>query len=106
MAADRFGPKPVLIFGGFIVLSPAVAAEIFGLVGLGTILGATYTAAGIGGLLGPTLAGYLIDKTETYNAAIIAAMIFAFIAFLLLIPVGRYLKKRARRKTSKSGMLH
>jgi MFS family permease len=86
-------------YGGFIVLSPAVAVEIFGLVGLGTILGATYTAAGIGGLLGPTLAGYLIDKTGNYNSAIIAAMIFAFFAFLLLIPVGRYLKKRERRKT-------
>ncbi len=86
-------------YGGFIVLSPAVAAEIFGLVGLGTILGATYTAAGIGGLLGPTFAGYLIDKTGSYNAAIIAAMIFAFLAFLLLIPVGRYLKKRERGKT-------
>jgi len=86
-------------YGGFIVLSPVVAAEIFGLVGLGTILGATYTAAGIGGLLGPTFAGYLIDKTGSYNAAIIAAMIFAFLAFLLLIPVGRYLKKRERRKT-------
>lgn len=86
-------------YGGFIVLSPVVAAEIFGLVGLGTILGATYTAAGIGGLLGPTFAGYLIDKTGSYNAAIIAAMIFAFLAFLLLIPVGRYLKKRERGKT-------
>jgi predicted MFS family arabinose efflux permease len=86
-------------YGGFIVLSPVVAAEIFGLVGLGTILGATYTAAGIGGLLGPTFAGYLIDKTGSYNAAITAAMIFAFLAFLLLIPVGRYLKKRERRET-------
>jgi MFS family permease len=86
-------------YGGFIVLSPTVAAEIFGLAGLGTILGATYTAAGSGGLLGPTLAGYLIDKTGSYNAAIMAAMIFAFFAFLLLIPVGRYLKKRERRKT-------
>ena len=81
-------------YGGFIVLSPAVTVEIFGLAGLGTILGATYTAAGIGGLLGPTLAGYLIDKTGGFNAAIIAAMIFAFIGFLLLIPVQRYLKKR------------
>jgi MFS family permease len=81
-------------YGGFIVLTPVVAAEIFGLVGLGTILGATYTAAGIGGLLGPTFAGYLIDKTGSYKAAIIAAMIFAFFAFSLLIPVGRYLKKR------------
>ena len=86
-------------YGGFIVLSPVVAAEIFGLVGLGTILGATYTAAGIGGLLGPTFAGYLIDKTGSYNAAITAAMIFAFLAFLLLIPVGRYLKKREQGKT-------
>jgi len=86
-------------YGGFIVLSPVVAAEIFGLVGLGTILGATYTAAGIGGLLGPTFAGYLIDKTGSYNAAITAAMIFAFLAFLLLIPVERYLKKRDQRKT-------
>ena len=86
-------------YGGFIVLSPAVTVEIFGLVGLGTILGATYTAAGIGGLLGPTLAGYLIDKTGSYNTAIIAAMIFAFLGFLLLIPVGLYLKKRERSKT-------
>ena len=81
-------------YGGFIVLSPAVAAELFGLIGLGTILGATYTAAGIGGLLGPTLAGYLIDKSGSYNLAIIAAMIFAFFGFILLIPVGYYLKKR------------
>lgn len=81
-------------YGGFIVLSPAVAAELFGLIGLGTILGATYTAAGIGGLLGPTLAGYLIDKSGSYNSAIIAAMIFAFFGFILLIPVGYYLKKR------------
>ena len=81
-------------YGGFIVLSPAVAVEIFGLVGLGTILGAIYTAAGIGGLLGPTLAGYLIDKTGSFSAAIIAAMIFAFVGFLLLIPVERYLMKK------------
>jgi len=40
----------------------------------------------------------LIDKTGSYNAAIIAAMIFAFFAFLLLIPVGRYLEKRERKE--------
>ena len=85
-------------YGGFIVLSPTVAAEIFGLVGLGTILGAMYTAAGFGGLLGPTLAGYLIDNTGSYNAAIITAMIFAFFAFLLLIPVGRHMRDHSRKK--------
>ncbi len=85
-------------YGGFIVLSPTVAAEIFGLVGLGTILGAMYTAAGFGGLLGPTLAGYLIDKTGNYKTAIITAMIFAFFAFLLLIPVGRHMRDHSRKK--------
>jgi MFS family permease len=86
-------------WGGFIALSPAVAAEIFGPVGLGTILGATYTAAGFAGLLGPTLAGYLIDKSGSYSPAIIAAMIVAFLGFSLLIPLGRYLEKRGRGNT-------
>ena len=86
-------------YGGFIVLSPTVAAEIFGLVGLGTILGAMYTAAGFGGLLGPTMAGYLIDKTGNYKMTIIAAMILAFFALLLLIPVGRHMQDPNRKKT-------
>ena len=83
-------------WGGFIALSPVVAAEIFGPVGLGTILGATYTAAGFAGLLGPTLAGHIIDKSGSYQPAIIAAMIVAFFGFLLLIPIERYLEKRDR----------
>jgi len=83
-------------YGGFIVLSPTVVAEIFGLVGLGTILGAIYTAAGFGGLFGPTMAGYLIDKTGNYKTAIIAAMILAFLAFLLLFPVGRHMQDHNR----------
>ncbi len=86
-------------YGGFIVLSFTVAAEIFGLVGLGTILGAMYTAGGFGGLLGPTMAGYLIDKTGNYKMAIIAAMILAFFALLLLIPVGRHMQDPNRKKT-------
>lgn len=86
-------------WGGFIALSPVVAAEIFGPVGLGTILGATYTAAGIAGLLGPTLAGHLIDKSGSYQPAIIAAMLVSFVGFLLLIPIGRFLSKRKQSET-------
>ena len=37
-------------YGGFIALAPAVAAGLFGTVGLGAILGTLYTAAAIGGL--------------------------------------------------------
>ena len=44
-------------YGGFIALTPAVAAGLFGTVGLGAVLGALYTAAGVGGLVGPPLIG-------------------------------------------------
>ena len=49
-------------YGGFIALSPVVAAELFGTVGLGGVLGALYTAAGVGGFAGPPVAGALIDR--------------------------------------------
>ncbi len=75
-------------YGGFIALSPAVAAQVFGTVGLGGVLGAIYTAAGIGGLIGPPLAGTLIDATDGYTAAILvaAALTFAAFATLLALP--------------------
>ncbi len=66
-AADRYGQLIVFAvvlgvsYGGFIALSPVVAAELFGTVGLGGMLGALYTAAGVGGFVGPPAAGALID---------------------------------------------
>ncbi len=75
-------------YGGFIALSPAVAAELFGLAGLGGVLGALYTAAGIGGLAGPPLAGLLIDGAG-YRATIVAAMIVALTSVPLLVASGR-----------------
>ena len=75
-------------YGGFIALSPAVAAELFGLAGLGGVLGALYTAAGVGGLAGPPLAGLLIDGAG-YRATIVAAMLVALCSVPLLIAAGR-----------------
>lgn len=48
-------------YGGFIALSPAVVADRFGVVGMGGVLGALYTAAGVGGLVGPPMMGLIID---------------------------------------------
>ena len=75
-------------YGGFIALSPAVAAELFGLAGLGGVLGALYTAAGVGGLAGPPLAGLLIDGAG-YRATIVAAMVVALCSVPLLVAAGR-----------------
>ncbi|MEM9522241.1 MAG: MFS transporter [Actinomycetota bacterium] len=48
-------------YGGFIALSPAVVADRFGTVGMGGVLGALYTSAGVGGLVGPPTMGWIID---------------------------------------------
>jgi MFS family permease len=75
-------------YGGFIALNPAVVAEAFGVVGLGAIVGVLYTSAGIGSLVGPPLAGVVIDATGTYTWAILGAMACAAAAAAVLIPLG------------------
>jgi predicted MFS family arabinose efflux permease len=74
-------------YGGFIALSPAVAAEHFGANGLGAILGAWYTAAGIGGLVGPPIMGRVIDGSG-YQTALTTALVVGVLAsgLLWLIP--------------------
>jgi len=82
-------------YGGFIALSPAVAAEVFGTAGLGGVLGAIYTAAGVGGLLGPPIAGVLIDAADDYTPAIILAMVLSLLAFVILLFLPRESPDRA-----------
>lgn len=71
-------------YGGYVALAPAVCAQLFGVVGLGAILGALYTASGIGGLAGPYVAGRLIDATDSYPVAIGAALAMAGASSLIL----------------------
>ncbi|MFV0308081.1 MAG: MFS transporter [Desertimonas sp.] len=71
-------------YGGFIALAPAVAAGLFGTTGLGGILGALYTAAGFGGLIGPPLAGAVIDAVS-YGAAIVMAMLLSAAAAAVMM---------------------
>lgn len=77
-------------YGGFIALSPAAVAVMFGTNGMATILGATYTGAGIGGLIGPPLAGAIIDSAG-FNAGISYALITAVVSTVVLytLPVSR-----------------
>lgn len=64
-------------YGGFIALSPAVMADIFGTAAMGRLVGLQYTSAGIGALVGPPLAGLVVDSTDTYRWAIGGAMALA-----------------------------
>ena len=75
-------------YGGFIALSPAVVAEVFGLEGLGGVIGTLYTAAAVGSLAGPPIAGVLFDSIGA-TAAIVFALIMSTSAALVLVPMVR-----------------
>ena len=71
-------------YGGYVALSPAAMAELFGVVGLGTLLGTLYTAAGIGGLIGPPIAGWLIDTSGGYTLSILMALVMGMASVVVL----------------------
>ncbi len=71
-------------YGGFIALSPAIAAQVFGPVGLGGVLGALYTAAGFGGLVGPPVAGEMIDRLG-YDTTIVACLVVGLASVPVLV---------------------
>lgn len=77
-------------YGGFIALSPAVVADVFGMEGLGGVIGTMYTAAAIGSLGGPPLAGVLIDRWNYSTAIVFAiAMSMASVAALRVLAMRR-----------------
>ncbi|MGB6090849.1 MAG: MFS transporter, partial [Candidatus Binataceae bacterium] len=77
-------------YGGFVALSPAVLAELFGVARLGTVMGILYTSGGVGALLGPPIAGMIIDYTGSYRGAIAYSLVGALASFAVLIPLSRY----------------
>ena len=76
-------------YGGMVALSPAVVAQLFGVQGLGAMLGALYTGSAISSLAGPPLAGVLIDSTGSYLWAAAFAGASGVAAFAVLIPLER-----------------
>jgi MFS family permease len=74
-------------YGLRIALMPAVLIELFGVQNLGAILGTFFTASGISAVLGPLLAGFIVDATSSYQWGIafaLAAGTLGFAAIALL----------------------
>jgi OFA family oxalate/formate antiporter-like MFS transporter len=59
-------------YGGGIVLRGAILREYFGRESFGKILGITYGSGAIGGIIGPTLAGWAFDTLGTYHVVWLA----------------------------------
>lgn len=77
-------------YGGQVPLFPALTGELFGLRHMGIIFGVIMLAAGVGGSIGPLLAGYVFDSTGSYSIAFsiagIGMLVAAALAFRLKAP--------------------
>lgn len=74
-------------YGGMVALSPAVVAELFGVQGLGAVLGTLYTSSAISALVGPPFAGLVIDRSGSYLWAAAFAGSACVIGFFIIIPL-------------------
>ena len=74
-------------YGGFVALGPEAAAVLFGVVGLGGVMGLMFLGAGLGGLVGPPLAGWLADTSSGSTVPIALALGVAVVAFVLSLGI-------------------
>jgi predicted MFS family arabinose efflux permease len=57
-------------YGGFVSVSPEAVVRLVGLVGLGRSMGLLFLAFGLGGAVGPPLAGWLADRSTGHDVPI------------------------------------
>ena len=74
-------------FGGNFALFPLLTAEMFGTKNLGANYGAVFTSYGVGGILGPVMAGQVWDSMGTFKWAFIVAGVACIAAMVLALIV-------------------
>jgi MFS family permease len=62
-------------YGGVASLTPAVAIQIFGLEDIGELLGFLLMSYGLAAVVGPPIAGMLVDRSGNYRDVIWFALI-------------------------------
>ena len=63
-----------LSYGGIVSLMPAICMDMFGARALAGIIGTLYSAAALGNLLGPVLAGAVFDRVGSYHPVMWACL--------------------------------
>jgi OFA family oxalate/formate antiporter-like MFS transporter len=73
-------------YGSLLSVFPSTVADYYGLKNFGANYGVVYTAWGISGVVGPIIAGAVVDTTGTYNLAytISAALLVVAVALAFL----------------------
>jgi MFS family permease len=76
-------------YGAFVALQPPLAMDLYGARNVSGAIGVLYTAAGVGNLLGPWLAGVAYDLTGSYAAPILASIALMLAAIVLAVLLRR-----------------
>ena len=76
-------------YGAFVALQPPLAMDLFGARNVSGVIGVLYTAAGLGCLLGPWIAGVAYDLTRSYAAPIAASIVLMLLAVALALMLRR-----------------
>jgi MFS family permease len=82
-------------YGGFVALAPALLVDYFGPRNASGIIGFAYTGVAVGTLIGPSLAGYAFDVTQSYALPIAASALFSAVAAALVWMAPEPAAKRA-----------
>ncbi len=69
-----------LSYGGIVSLMPAICMDMFGARAVSSIVGTLYTAAALGNLLGPVVAGAVFDRSGSYTAVMWGCLALSVLA--------------------------
>lgn len=89
--ATAFG----MSYGGWVGVLPTIIMDVYGPRAVSAIIGSLYTAAGIGTLLGPWLAGTAYDALSTYAVPILVSSALVLAGALCVVVIE--LRTRSRR---------
>jgi len=68
--------------GGSMTIRMSIIPEYFGTKAVGTLIGIAGVAWGLGGVVGPILAGYIFDTTASYNVAFLTSSLLLLIGMI------------------------
>ena len=76
-------------YGSMVSLYPAICMDVFGPRSVSAIVGALYTAAALGNLLGPVMAGAMFDQSQNYVGVMALCTLLSLLATACLWRLSR-----------------